>query len=74
MVITIIYNEEFSVEADSLKIAVKNEWDDASVNMMKIPDTFNGVKYQIQLHSDVVHKSNNPASNSAIISLIQERL
>ena len=74
MVVTIVYNEQFSAEAHSLKKAVKDEWSNASVNMMRTPDTFNGVKYQVQLHSEVIHKSNNPASNSDIINLIEEKL
>ena len=74
MLIVIVYSEGFESNAKSLRAAVKEKWDDASVNMMGIKDSINKAKYQIQLDGSVVYSGVNTIDNTTIINSIKERL
>ena len=75
MLIYVVYSEGFESNAKSLRTAVKNEWSDASVNLMGAygkTDSF--VKYQIQINKDIIYSSESVTDNTTIINLIKERL
>ena len=74
MVVNILYHTDYSSQASSLKIAIKENWSDASVNLIGLRDNIGGAKYQVQLFGDIVSRSNSPVDNTTIINLIKERL
>ncbi len=74
MVVTILYNTDYSSQASSLKNAVKDRWSNASVNMVGLNDSIGGAKYQVQLFGDIVSRSDTPVDNTTVIDLINERL
>ena len=74
MLVNIIYHTDFSAEAYSLRKALKENWEDMNVNMIKILDHIGGAKYQIQLGQSIVTKSTTPINNTTVINLIEERL
>ena len=74
MLVVIIYNTDFKSQAISLKEEVKEEWEDVHVNMIGIRDHIGGARYQVQLETSVVSRSDSPVDNTTIINLIEERL
>ncbi len=74
MVVTILYNTDYSSQASSLKNAIKDRWSNASVNMIGLNDNIGGAKYQVQLFGDIVSRTDAPVDNTTIINLIDERL
>ena len=75
MLIYIIYSEGFTSNAKSLSGAVKEEWDDAKVNLMgTFGKTTSFSKYQIQIDRDIIYNSESVTDNDTIINLIKERL
>ena len=74
MVVVIIYNIDFKSQAISLKEEVKEEWEDVDVNMIGVHDLIGGARYQVQLGTSIVSRSDSPVDNTTIINLIKERL
>ena len=74
MLVNIIYHTDFNSEAYSLRIALKENWEDINVNMIKIRDHIGGAKYQVQLGKSIVSRSDSPVNNTTVINLIEERL
>ena len=74
MLVVIIYNTDFKSHAISLKEEVKREWEDAHINMIGVNDHIGGARYQVQLGTSVVSRSNSPIDNTTIIDLIKERV
>tara|TARA_Y100000296_G_C4988336_1_gene164099 strand:+ start:317 stop:541 length:225 start_codon:yes stop_codon:yes gene_type:complete len=74
MLVNVIYHTDFSAEAYSLRKALKENWEDINVNMIKVLDHIGGAKYQVQLGKSIVSRSDSPVNNSTIINLIEERL
>ena len=74
MLVTIIYNIDFTDEAGGLKNDIINEWSNANVNMMGIRDSVNGAKYQVQVDGGVVYTGATVGDNNTIINSIKERL
>ena len=75
MLITIVYSEQFTDNAKSLRDAVKNKWSDAGVNLMGTfgkTDSFS--RYQIQIGRDIIYHSDSVTDNNSIIDLIEERI
>ena len=74
MLVNVIYHTDFSAEAYSLRKALKENWEDINVNMIKVLDHIGGAKYQVQLGTSVVSRSDSPVDNTTIINSIKERL
>ena len=74
MLVVIIYNIDFKSQAISLKEEVKEEWEDVDVNMIGVHDHIGGARYQVQLGTSIVSRSDSPVDNTTIINLIKERL
>tara|TARA_Y100000034_G_scaffold43703_1_gene53439 strand:+ start:1988 stop:2212 length:225 start_codon:yes stop_codon:yes gene_type:complete len=74
MLVVIMYNTDFKSQAISLKEEIKEEWEDVHINMIGISDHIGGAKYQVQLGTSVVSRSDSPVDNTTIINLIKERL
>ena len=75
MLIYIVYSENFESNAKSLSGAVKEEWDDAKVNLMgTFGKTTSFSKYQIQIDRDIIYHSDSVTDNDTIINLIKELL
>ena len=75
MLIVIVYSEGFESNAKSLRAAVKEKWDDASVNLMgTFGKTTSFSKYQVQIDRDIIYHSDSVTDNDTIIDLIEERL
>ena len=70
MLITIVYSEQFTDNAKSLRDAVKAEWSDVSMNMLGTLRTL----YQVQLDNEIVYSADSVTDNDTIINLIKERL
>jgi len=70
MLIVIVYSEQFTNNAKSLRDAVKTKWSDASINMMGTPRTL----YQVQIDNEVVYSKDSVTDNNSIIDLIEERV
>ena len=47
MLVTIIYNTDYSNEATNLKTDILNEWSECKINKLGITNTINNAKYQI---------------------------
>ena len=75
MLIVIVYSEGFESNAKSLSTAVKEEWDDVSVNLMgTFGKTTSFSRYQVQIDRDIIYHSDSVTDNDTIINLIKERL
>ena len=74
MLVTIIYNTDFRVQADTLKADILQEWPDCSVNKIGVKDNLVGAKYQVQLDGNIVYTGKEPIDNTTIINSIKERL
>ena len=74
MLVTIIYNIDFSSQAADLKGDILDEWSDCSVNKMGVRDSIGGAKYQVQLDGSVVYRGQTPTDSTTIINSIKERL
>ena len=74
MLVTIIYNTEYSSEAASLKGAILEEWSDCKINKMGINGAINNATYQVQLNGSIVYTGTRAGDNDTIINSIKERL
>jgi hypothetical protein len=74
MLVTIIYNTEYSGEAGSLKNAILEEWSDCKINKMGINGAINNATYQVQLNGSIVYTARSVGDNGTIINSIKERL
>ena len=74
MLVTIIYNTDFRVQADTLKADILQEWPDCRVNKMGIKNSIFGTKYQVQLKGNIVYTNQEPTDSTTIINSIKESL
>ena len=74
MLVTIIYNTEYSSEAASLKGAILEEWSDCKINKIGVRDSLVGARYQVQLDGSVIYRGQTSTDNTTIINSIRERL
>ena len=74
MLVTIIYNTDYSNEATNLKTDILNEWSECKINKLGITNTINNAKYQIQFNGSIIYTGTRPGDNTTIINLIKERL
>jgi len=74
MLVTIIYNTDFRVQADTLKADILQEWPDCRVNKMGVKHSLSGAKYQIQLDGNILYRGETPTDSTTIINSIKERL
>ena len=74
MLVTIIYNTEYSSEATSLKNDILEEWSDCKINKMGINGAINNATYQVQLNGSIVYTGRAAGNNTTIINSIKTRL